>query len=200
MFWNRVAGVYDLFANVYNKKTHRQLKALVASLLGPDDTVLECACGTGMLTEVMAPVCKAVTATDYAPKMLRQTEKKCRRFSNVTCEEADILALRFPDNTFDVTVAANVIHLLDEPQKALAELARVTRPGGKLIIPTYVNKKEQAGKVNAALDTAGADFKHEFTFKTYQTFFEACGFETGIYTLLDGRVPCAVAVLEVPEQ
>ncbi len=45
-----------------------------------------------------------------------------------------------PDESFDVVIAANVIHLLDDPYKALSELDRVCRPGGKLIIPTYVNK------------------------------------------------------------
>ena len=49
MFWDNVAGVYDVFVNVINRKTHQKLKKIVSSLIEPGDTVLECACGTGLL-------------------------------------------------------------------------------------------------------------------------------------------------------
>ena len=54
MFWDKVAGVYDVFVNVINRKTHQKLKKIVPDLIGPDDTVLECACGTGLLSSVIA--------------------------------------------------------------------------------------------------------------------------------------------------
>ena len=54
MFWDRAAGVYDLFANVWNKKTHGALCAYVEAQISPADEVLECACGTGLLTEGIA--------------------------------------------------------------------------------------------------------------------------------------------------
>ena len=44
MFWDRAAGVYDLFANVWNKKTHGALCAYVEAQISPADEVLECAC------------------------------------------------------------------------------------------------------------------------------------------------------------
>ena len=158
MFWDRVAGVYDLFANVYNAKTHRALKQLVAQQVAPIDDVLECACGTGLLTEVIASRCKNIVATDFSEKMLRKTEKKCAALGNVTCQKADILALDFEDESFDVVVAANVIHLLDEPYKALGELNRVCKVGGKLIIPTYMNREKtgDASGFSKAVGKAGA--------------------------------------------
>ena len=58
MFWDRAAGVYDLFANVWNKKTHGALCAYVEAQISPADEVLECACGTGLLTEGIAAKCK----------------------------------------------------------------------------------------------------------------------------------------------
>jgi ubiquinone/menaquinone biosynthesis C-methylase UbiE len=54
MFWDRVAGVYDIFVNVINRKTHQKLKEIVSDLIEADDTVLECACGTGLLSAVIA--------------------------------------------------------------------------------------------------------------------------------------------------
>ena len=44
MFWDQVAGVYDIFVNVINRKTHKILKEIVSDLIEPDDVVLECAC------------------------------------------------------------------------------------------------------------------------------------------------------------
>lgn len=54
MFWDRAAGVYDLFVNVVNRKIHQALRRIVADLVQPEDRVLECACGTSLLTEVIA--------------------------------------------------------------------------------------------------------------------------------------------------
>ena len=50
MFWDTIAGVYDLFENIYNGKVNKKLCREVAELISAEDEVLECACGTGMLT------------------------------------------------------------------------------------------------------------------------------------------------------
>lgn len=191
-----MAGVYDIFVNVINGKTHRALKQIVGGLIQPGDTVLECACGTGLLSAVIAPRCKTLTATDFAPKMLKKAEKNCAAFSNVTFRRADILSLDFPDNAFDRVVAGNVIHLLDEPLKALDELNRVCRTGGTLIIPTYMNR-DQKGNTSgfaSAVGKAGADFKRQFTAESYRQFFLDAGYRDVRITLAEGRIPCAVAV------
>ena len=57
MFWDRVAGIYDVFVNIVNRKTHRELKRIVADLVESEDEVLECACGTGLLSAVIAVKC-----------------------------------------------------------------------------------------------------------------------------------------------
>ena len=54
MFWDRVAWVYDVFANGINRRANRAMCAAVAAHIGPEDEVLECACGTGLLTGVIA--------------------------------------------------------------------------------------------------------------------------------------------------
>ena len=65
MFWDNVAGVYDLFVNVVNRKTHEKLREIIAGLIKPGDDVLECACGTGLLSAVIASKCGTLTATDF---------------------------------------------------------------------------------------------------------------------------------------
>jgi ubiquinone/menaquinone biosynthesis C-methylase UbiE len=197
MFWDSVAGVYDLFVNVVNRKTHVALREIVANLIQPSDDVLECACGTGLLTEVIAQKCAHVTATDFAPKMLARAKKNCAAFGNIAFEQADITSLGYPDNSFDAVVAGNVIHLLDDPVKALRELDRVCRPGGRLIVPTYMNR-DQAGKTSgfaSAVGKAGANFKRQFTVEGYRQFFLDAGYRDVTVQLAEGRIPCAVAVM-----
>ena len=197
MFWDNVAGVYDVFVNVINRKTHQKLRRIVSSLIEPDDTVLECACGTGLLSAVIAPKCRQLTATDFSEKMLKKAEKNCRSFRNITYAQADITALSFADGSFDKVVAGNVIHLLDNPVTALRELNRVCKDGGMLIIPTYMNKDDK-GKTSGfagAVGKAGADFKRQFTVESYRQFFLDAGYPDVKAFLADGRIPCAAAVM-----
>ena len=201
MLWDHVAGVYDLFVNVVNRKTHRELKRIVAGLIGPEDEVLECACGTGLLSAVIAGRCRRLTATDFSDKMLAKARKNCTAFRNAAFESADITALGYPDASFDKAVAGNVIHLLDEPLRALAELNRVCRPGGTLIIPTYMNR-DRRGRTSGFAKTvgkAGADFKRQFTVESYRRFFLDAGYRDVRITLAEGRIPCAVAVMKKKE-
>ncbi len=197
MFWDNVAGVYDLFVNVVNRKTHKALRSIVEGSIRPEDAVLECACGTGLLSQVIAQKCRTLNATDFSPKMLEKAGKNCSVFDNITFSKADIMSLDYPDNSFDKVVEGNVIHLLDEPLKALSELDRVCRPGGKLIIPTYMNKdrKGQTSGFAFAAGKAGADFKRQFTADTYRQFFLEAGYKDVQITMADGRIPCAVAVM-----
>ena len=197
MFWDKVACVYDVFANVINRKANRTLCETVAALIRPADTVLECACGTGLLTGEIAPRCKSLTATDFSANMLKRAEKKLKKYGNVRFAQADITKLDYPDGSFDAVVAANVIHLLDEPYRALRELDRVCRRGGKIVIPTYLNQTDKGttNSVSDAIGKAGADFKRAVTWDSYQQFFADAGYEDVTYTLCPGRIPCAVAVL-----
>ena len=161
MFWDQVAGVYDIFVNVINRKTHKILKEIVSDLIEPDDVVLECACGTGLLSAVIAQKCRRLTATDFSGEMLKKAEKNCTAFQNIAFAKADITALAFPDCSFDKVVAGNVIHLLDNPLTALGELNRVCKDGGMLIIPTYMNKNSK-GKTSGFEET-----QNEYDGKTH---------------------------------
>lgn len=192
MFWDRISGCYDLVESVYNGKTNKRTTDYVASLMERDDSVLECACGTGMFSVKIALGVKSLTATDFAEGMLRRTRKKCGKFMNTRIEKADITKLDYDDNTFDKAVAANVIHLLDEPKKAIDELKRVVKPGGTIIIPTYVHFKESIAA--NAFNKAGAGFKRHFDEKTYKEFFRGLGVSNAQYHVCYGRMPCDVAV------
>ena len=198
MFWDNVAGVYDIFTNIINRKTHKGLCSKVEEEISAEDEVLECACGTRLLSRVIARKCNSLVATDFSRKMLKKASKKYSAYTNVEFREGNILKIEYPDENFDIVVAANVIHLLDEPYKALAELDRVCRRGGKIIIPTYMNKNDK-GKTSLFANTvgkAGADFKRQFTFDTYKKFIKEAGYKNVDYSWIEGKIPCAVAVIK----
>lgn len=197
MFWDNVAWVYDVFANVINRKANKQLCSAVEKFIAPTDVVLECACGTGLLSGVIARRCKSLIATDFSANMLKRAKRKYAKLGNIKFEQANILQLNYPDESFDTVVAANVIHLLDEPHEALRELDRVCRKGGKIIIPTYMNQTSSGdtNSVSDAIGKAGADFKREFAWETYKRFLTDAGYANADYIMCEGRIPCAVAVI-----
>ena len=178
MFWDHVAWIYDVFANGVNRKANRALCATVEAAIHPGDDVLECACGTGLLSGVIAGKCKSLVATDFSANMLKRAQKKYANRSNIVFEQANILQLGYPTARFDAVVAANVIHLLDKPYTALRELDRVCTPGGRIIIPTYMNQNDKGGpkRVSGMIGKAGADFKRAFTLASYQQFFADAGY------------------------
>ncbi|MBR4404449.1 MAG: class I SAM-dependent methyltransferase [Clostridiales bacterium] len=196
MFWNKISPVYDLFENVYNGKVYKGTGEKVAEYIDKTDDVLECACGTGAITVSIAPNCKSLIATDFAEGMLKRAKKKCKRFENVSVQFADITNLAFDNGSFDKVVAGNVVHLLPEPKKALEELERVVKPGGKIIIPTYINmSKKSSGIAVKFVEALGAEFKRQFELDSYKKFFEDMGYNNAEYYVVDGRMPCAIAVI-----
>ena len=196
MFWNRISGIYDFVENTFNGKVNRDIAQYVANLMTEDDNVLECACGTGMFSLPIARRCKSLTATDFADKMLRQAQNKCKDLPNILFELADITRLNYDDESFDKVVAANVIHLLDNPSAAMSELMRVCKTGGFVIIPTYINESTKSASAAAKFfNILGANFKHEFSAATYQEFFKEMGYNVSEYYVADGRMPCCAAII-----
>ena len=80
--------------------------------------------------------------------------------------------------------------------QALYELERVVKPGGEIIIPTYINMSKGTGTAAVKFITLlGADFKRQFDLDSYKAFFEDKGYNGVEYHVVDGRMPCAIAVI-----
>lgn len=196
MFWDKVSGMYDFFETVYNGKVYRDLGERVAEEIESDDIVLECACGTGAISKYIAPKCRQLIATDFSGGMLKQTRKNCQNYDNIIIKRADMTKIKCHDNRFDKVVAGNVIHLLEDPCAAVKELERVCKVGGKIIVPTYINASSGVNqKTVRLLEMAGASFKRQFDIDSYKKFFEDVGYENVDYSIVSGRMPCAVAVI-----
>lgn len=197
MIWGTLSPFYDFFETLYNGKVFKGIAKEIKNYVNADDVVLECACGTGLLSVPMAEKCKSLVATDFSSGMLKQAEKKLRKFSNVELRKMNILEIPYSDNSFDVVVAANVIHLLDTPEKALQELLRVCKKGGKVVIPKYINKQKKNALIAAHLVAkTGVDFKRQFSLDSYKDFFSNLGFENTQYKIVEGRMPCMFAIIE----
>ena len=196
MFWDKVSGLYDFFETVYNGKVYQNLGKKVAEEIEQNDIVLECACGTGAISKYIAPKCKQLIATDFSEGMLKQTAKNCRQYDNIKLRRADMTQIKCRDNRFDKVVAGNVIHLLEDPYAAIKELVRVCKTGGKIIIPTYINASDGVNqKAVRLLELAGENFKRQFNINSYKKFFEDAGYKNVDYYIVDGRMPCAIAII-----
>lgn len=131
--------------------------------------------------------------------MLLQTKKKCSQATNLHLEKADITQLPYATSFFDKVIAGNVLHLLPNPKKAMEEINRVCRPGGEIIIPTYVkpeNKNLLTRSWMNLLKVVGVKFKNSFTFSTYQAFFRTLGYSEVRYLIVDGRPSCDIAFVK----
>ena len=201
MIWDRVAGIYDLTSGRRNREVNDKMVHFIASKVKAEDVVLECACGTGLITQVIQPLCRQLIATDLSVNMLAQTRKKCGKASNLTVELADITHLQYPSNSFDLVIAGNIIHLLNNPKKALDELSRVCRDGGRIIVPTYVQKDgENPSLWIKLLRFFGIPIKNSFSFKEYQQLFKDAGYSDVTYTFVEGKLSCAIAEINNPKR
>lgn len=92
---------------------------------------LNAGCGTGIYSRRLEERGAVITGADADPEMLAAARLKAPRARLI---EADVAALPFPDNSFDLSLAVTLLCFVDEPQLAVAELARVTCPGGRIVL------------------------------------------------------------------
>lgn len=196
MIWDTLSPVYDLGETVINGKVFRGIAEEIGKYINADDDVLECACGTGLLSLPVAERCHTLVATDASVGMLNAARKKLENFDNVKLRRMDIMDIPYRAELFDAVIAANVIHLLDDPKKAADGFRRVCKKGGRIIIPTYIDRSEKtAQRLRTLFSVIGIDFKSSFDYEQYKDFIEDLGFENVSYSLVDGRMPCVFAVI-----
>jgi ubiquinone/menaquinone biosynthesis C-methylase UbiE len=99
-----------------------------------DERALDSGTGTGALAFALAPHVREVVGVDVVPELLAQAQKRAERFPNVTFVEGDATKLPFEYGSFDLAGTLRTLHHLARPELAVAELVRVTRPGGRLLV------------------------------------------------------------------
>lgn len=198
-FWDRVAWLYDL-SHWSNCKANAAAAKRVAELTPAGARVLDCAAGTGEFSLAAAKNAASVLCTDQSAAMLARARKKAakRGLDNIGFALRDITALPDPDGSFDAVIAANVLHLLPQPAAAVRELWRVAAPGGRLILPTYLQGKTGAayGSMIKIYQGVGFHYEHAFTPESYREFLERLELAPVAVEVIPGSLPEGIGVLE----
>ena len=131
-FFSGVAGNWDqMRTDLIGART--DLLALL-DLLDESWTVGDLGCGTGQLTEALAPVVKQVVAVDESGAMLNAAKRRLSAFDNVEVRGGNVEQLPIEDGELDVALLFMVTHFVIEPAKVLAEVKRALKPGGRLVV------------------------------------------------------------------
>lgn len=119
---------------------------------GPEDTVLDVACGPGLLACAFAKVAKHATGIDMTPAMLEQARKTQQEqgLKNLSWQQGDVYSLPFPPAQFSIVSSRFVFHHLQNPLAALREMKRVCKRGGKIVVADMAPQPEKAAALNAA--------------------------------------------------
>jgi SAM-dependent methyltransferase len=113
---------------------------------GPEDTVLDVACGPGLVVCAFAAVARHATGIDVTPAMLDRARALAaeRGVANVTWRLGDVLPLPWPDASFSIVTSRFAFHHFPDPRAVLAEMARVCAPGGRVALVDVVASPDPA--------------------------------------------------------
>ena len=131
-FFNSSAGQWDrLRTDLFGLRFH--LTALLG-LIDPTWTVGDIGCGTGEVSAALAPFVERIIAVDGSSAMLDAARRRLEYATNVDVRRGDVESLPIDDGSLDAVTCIVVLHHVAAPEKALAEIARVLRPGGRLLV------------------------------------------------------------------
>lgn len=197
-FWSKFAKFYDV-AESLNGKVYSEMCGTTTNLVPFHSRVLDCAAGTGALSIAAARKADSVLCTDNSEKMLEIARQKARRldFDNICFERANIFHLDYADNSFDSVIAGNVLHLLKNPESAVKELCRVTKSGGKILLPTFMtsDKTKISSVLLSAYKKLGFEPCTEYNPRSYIHFLKGCNLGEVKAKLIKGTMPCCYAVI-----
>lgn len=131
-FFSSAAGEWDrLRAELFGRRA--DLVGLLG-LLDESWTVGDLGCGTGQISQSLAPFVRRVVAVDSSPAMLDAARARLAELQNVETREGELESLPVADGELDAAIAFLVLHYVTEPGEALAQAARALRPGGRLLV------------------------------------------------------------------
>jgi ubiquinone/menaquinone biosynthesis C-methylase UbiE len=125
------------FASAAAMRDKRALELLLASTnAGPEDTVLDVACGPGIVVCAFAEITRHATGVDLVPAMIEQAQslQQERGLKNVSWKVADVYVLPYADDSFSIVTSRYAFHHLEDPRGVLSEMRRVCKSGGKVAL------------------------------------------------------------------
>jgi ubiquinone/menaquinone biosynthesis C-methylase UbiE len=136
-YWEEIYRAEGVQAEIYRARLDAILQWVRGLDLPPEASVLDVGCGAGLLACRLGNSGLRVDAVDAAASMVERARRRVEEaglHERVKVQRADVTSLPFPSDTFALTTAVGVLPWLDARQAALVEMARVTRPGGYIIL------------------------------------------------------------------
>ena len=187
-FWDRNAGRYDRFMRK-DRATYEKMYELIRPIVKAK-TVLELAAGTGMIAKNIVIAAAHIEATDASAEMIAEA-KRDNRSAKLHFSAQDMFCLPYADGSFDAVIVSNALHIVAQPEKALAEIRRVLKDDGVLIAPTFTHAGNSfSGRVKAFfMKLAGFPLHSKWTSEEYLTFLRQYGWTVRKSVVLKASFP-----------
>ena len=191
-FWDKNAGRYDRFMRK-DGAAYDEMYELIQPVVR-HKTVLELATGTGLIAKHIVNAAALVEATDASPEMIAEA-KRDNHSAKLHFSVQDMFRLPYADQSFDVVIVSNALHIVPRPEKALDEIRRVLKDDGVLIAPTFTHAGNSfRGKVKAFfMRLAGFPLHSRWTSEEYLRFLRQNGWTVRKSTVLKASFPLTYA-------
>lgn len=191
-FWNRNAKRYDRFMRK-DRAAYEKLYELIRPVVKAR-TVLELAAGTGLIAKNIVRAASHIEVTDASEEMITEA-KRNNRSAKLHFSVRDMFCLPYADKSFDVVIVSNALHIIPQPEKALAEIRRVLKDDGVLIAPTFTHAGNSfSGKVRAFfMKLAGFPLHSRWTSEEYLRFLRQNGWAVRKSAVLKASFPLTYA-------
>jgi ArsR family transcriptional regulator len=181
-YFARHAGDWDQLRSLHSPDEAVEA-ALAAALGGKLGNLLDIGTGTGRIAQLLAGACVHVTGLDKSPEMLRMARARLQNLpaGGHDLVQGDFTALPFAESRFDTVTIHQVLHYAQEPERVLAEAARVTRAGGRIAIVDF------AAHDREELRSAHAHARLGFSDEQMLALLSEAGFAATTAAALPGR-------------
>jgi phosphatidylethanolamine/phosphatidyl-N-methylethanolamine N-methyltransferase len=177
--WNRFSAIYDRFMKK-DGTAYGEIIRRITLMLKPEAHVLEIGTGTGIIALGLADCIRNIEAADFSKDMVEVARKKARQsgITNIHFSVQNACELRYVPESFDAVVICNTLHIMPEPEKALAEIKRVLKQEGFLIAPTFIHADStKTAILSRLMSLTGFRAYHKWTQQSYHAFLKENGFD-----------------------
>ena len=197
-FWDKNAGRYDRFMRK-DRAAYDEMYALIRPVV-KGKTVLELAAGTGLIAKNIVNAAAHIEAADASVEMIAEA-KRNNQSAKLHFSVQDMFRLPYADKSFDVVIVSNALHIVPQPEKALAEIHRILRDDGVLIAPTFTHAENSFFGNSKAflLKLAGFPLHSRWTSEEYLCFLQQNGWTVRKSVVLKASFPLIYAECEKTE-
>ena len=197
-FWDRNARIYNRFMRK-DRAAYEKMYELIRPIV-KNKTVLELATGTGLIAKNIVNAAAHIEATDASAEMIAEA-KRDTRSAKLHFSVQDMFCLPYANQSFDVVIVSNALHIVPQPEKALAEIRRVLKDDGVLIAPTFTHAGNSlSGKAKAFfMKLAGFPLHSRWTSEEYLRFLRQNGWTVRKSAVLKASFPLTYAECEKTE-